>query len=235
MSNPYFSFKQFTVYHDRCAMKVGTDGVLLGAWADCSNTSRIVDVGTGSGLIALMLAQRTDAQIDALDIDKNACEQAEFNFHHSKFNQQLQIYHTNILNFKPTHSYDLVVSNPPYFINSLQSPDKSRSLARHSTHFDFSLFIHAVHGLLSDSGRLSLILPASTYESIEPIMKDKNLFLTRKAFVRPLENLPPKRLLLEYSKIKTETLISDFYIEKSRHNYSDAYKELTKEYYLNFP
>jgi len=106
MPNPYFQFKQFTVFHDQCAMKVGTDGVLLGAWADCSNANRILDIGTGSGLIALMLAQRSEAEIDALDIDKGACKQAKYNIENSKFREQIRIIQSDFGDFKPDKKYD---------------------------------------------------------------------------------------------------------------------------------
>ena len=130
MANPYFQFKQFTVWHDKCAMKVGTDGVLLGAWCCVENITRILDVGCGTGLISLMLAQRCQAEIDAVDIDEAACIQARENADRSPFGERLQIFHRPFANFvnesAGIRQYDCIVSNPPYFIDSLKCPDKQR-------------------------------------------------------------------------------------------------------------
>jgi tRNA1Val (adenine37-N6)-methyltransferase len=141
MSNPFFHFKQFTIYHNLCAMKVGVDGVLLGAWADCRNAGYILDAGTGSGLIALMLAQRSNAIIHAIDIDENSCNQAEINFTNSPFHDRLSVEHISFQNYFPPVRYDLIVSNPPYFANSLKSPDKNRNLARHDEFLPIEVLI----------------------------------------------------------------------------------------------
>ncbi|MCC8147221.1 MAG: methyltransferase [Bacteroidales bacterium] len=232
MPNPFFSFKQFTVHHDLCAMKVGTDGVLLGAWADCSGAARILDVGTGSGLIALMLAQRSQAQIDAIDIDFNAYTQAGINFRNSKFKDQMSAWHSDFLVYHKTYKYDLIVSNPPYFLDSLPSPDKSRTTARHSKSLDFDSLITTAKDLLSDTGKISLILPAQSFSFIQQIAEKNHLFLIRKTNVIPLEARPPKRVLIEYSKEDSVRQEDELVIEISRHNYSTAYRELTKDFYL---
>ena len=134
MANPYFQFKKFTVWHDKCAMKVGTDGVLLGEWASTERCQRILDVGTGTGLIALMLAQRSTAILDAIDIDSDACLQAQENIAKSPFANRIQVYQTSLSEYMPDENikYDLIVSNPPYFIDSLKCPDTKRNLARHT-------------------------------------------------------------------------------------------------------
>ena len=127
-----FTFKQFHVQHDRCAMKVGTDGVLLGCWTDVPAAGSVLDIGTGSGLIALMIAQRTNAQIDAIDIASDAYEQACINFAQSPWNERLKAYIASIQEWQHEALYDLIISNPPYFNNSLKNPDKGRELARHT-------------------------------------------------------------------------------------------------------
>ena len=129
MSNPFFQFKQFTIRHDKCAMKVGTDGVLLGAWAGTESCSRILDVGTGTGLIALMLAQRSKAVVDAIDIDADACLQAQENAESSLFAGRINVFHSDLVDFAQasTHLYDLIVSNPPYFVDSLKCPNLQRN------------------------------------------------------------------------------------------------------------
>ncbi|MDL2224327.1 methyltransferase [Bacteroidales bacterium OttesenSCG-928-M06] len=233
MANPFFKFKQFTVYHDLCAMKVGTDGVLLGAWANCTGTNHILDIGTGSGLIALMLAQRCpNTTIDALDIDSDAFSQAKNNFINSQFKDRLNIFLCDFLAYQSTCYYDLIISNPPYFNDSLLSPDKARTRARHSSELKIQSLLSKAETLLSETGRIALILPVLNFDSTQAIAADNNLFLARKTLVIPLEGRPPKRVLLEYSKKKLECEEKELVIEISRHLYSPDYKTLTKDFYL---
>ena len=161
MPNPYFAFKQFTVRHDRCAMKVGTDGVLLGAWTDLSHSRRILDIGTGTGLIALMLAQRCmDARITAIDLDSAAVEQAQENIQASPWKDRIEALQQDICTYHPNGTFDTIVSNPPYFIDSLKCPDGQRSTARHTDTLDADRLIGKVSELLTSDGRFSIILPA---------------------------------------------------------------------------
>ena len=232
MPNPYFQFKQFTIFHDQCAMKVGTDGVLLGAWTDCSSASHILDIGTGSGLIALMLAQRSGAAIDALDIDEGACRQTEFNVKNSKFKDRIHVIHSDLKDFTPNKKYDLIVSNPPYFSNSLQAPDKQRNLARHNHTLSFEKLIEKSANLLTENGMIALILPSDAGDIIHSCAVNNGLFLSRKTLVSPKLETPPKRVLVEYSKINKIPEISELYIEKKRHVYSEEFRKLTEEFYL---
>jgi tRNA1Val (adenine37-N6)-methyltransferase len=213
-------------------MKVGTDGVLLGAWTDCENAERILDVGTGSGLIALMLAQRSQTDIDAIDVDENAYKQSSVNFHNSIFSRRINNYHMDFRQYTTRKTYDLIVSNPPYFTNSMQSPDKNRSTARHTHQLDFETLLRKSNQLLSDNGRLSIILPYESLIVIQEIAERNQLHLSRKTIVRPLENHPPKRVLLEFSKVISDTEENELFIEKSRRVYSDDYICLTKDFYL---
>ena len=232
MSNPYFQFKQFTVRHDLCAMKVGTDGALLGAWTNCFDAKAILDAGTGSGLIALMLAQRSDAFIDAIDRDENACRQAEINFSLSPFASRFRVFCQDFLQYCPEKPYDLIVFNPPYFINSLKSPDKQRTTARHADELSLNGWLEKSYQLLSAGGRLSLIFPADHFDSVRDIAVQTGFHLTRKTAVSAIENRPPKRVLLEYAKTFVRLAGNEIFIEKSDHSYSEEYKTLMKAYYL---
>jgi len=233
MSNPYFRFKQFTVYHDLCAMKVGIDGVLLGAWADCRNIQFALDVGAGSGLIALMLAQRSQALIHAIDIDENACKQAEINFNNSLFHSRLSIESGAFQDFSSSVRYDLIVSNPPYFAQSLKSTDVNRSLARHDEYLPLDVLMEKSASLLSPQGKAAFILPFDRCEKAHTIALENRLFLCRKTLVSTLQDQHPKRVLLEYSLANQgATEENSFYIGKTKQTYSDEYRALTEEFYL---
>lgn len=234
MPNPFFRFKQFVVYHDQCAMKVGTDGVLLGAWADCTNVQTILDIGTGSGLISLMLAQRSDARkIDAIDIDEGAYRQAILNFKSSPWSDRLNVYHTSLQDFTSSYKYDLIACNPPYFVNSLKSPDDSRSNARHNDSLSFPDLIAKARNLLSPIGKLTLILPSDRQSDIEALAGDNGLYASRITAVCPTLGSSSKRILIEYSLFEKEALESELVIERARHVYTHEYKSLTKEFYLD--
>ncbi|MDD4972341.1 MAG: methyltransferase [Paludibacter sp.] len=235
MSNPYFSFKQFTVYHDRCAMKVGIDGVLLGVWSDLANTNNILDIGTGTGLIALMLAQRCDALIDAIDIDADAVLQATENVKQSPWSDRINVRKIALQEFAVTDSqrYDLIVSNPPYFINSLKAPIVNRSVARHTdtlTHED--LILHSKE-LLNPKGRICIILPVNEALLCKEYATSNGLFCTREVMVIPKPNAASKRTLMEFSLQENETAVSELVIEgEVRHHYSEDFIRLAKDFYL---
>lgn len=234
MPNPYFQFKKFTVWHDKCAMKVGTDGVLLGAWANISNAKSVLDIGTGTGLVALMIAQRCSSEILAIEIDKNAVNQAIENKERSPWKERISIQHTDFKTFSCDKRFDLIVSNPPYFSDSLLSPDTRRNAARHTNGLSYYELIEGVSGLLSSKGEFSLIIPADTLDKIKEIGTVFNLYPIRQTNVLPKPDSMPKRVLVTFSFnniINTET--NELVIELSRHQYSEEYISLTKEYYLN--
>jgi len=246
MSNPYFRFKQFTVYHDRCAMKVGTDGVLLGAWVaidSCAKScktatlkvERILDVGTGSGLIALMLAQRCpSAKIDAIDIDEAAVEQARENTQISKFKSQISNFVSRLQDWTPETKYDLVVSNPPYFQNSLKNPDKGRELARHTDSLSFEELITHSARLLTEHGRMALILPAEAEDEIRTIAAAHAFCCTHITRVYSKVSKTARRILIVFSRQpSTFSPVEDSLIlEDEKGGRSAAYSELCKEFYL---
>ncbi|MFC2150997.1 tRNA1(Val) (adenine(37)-N6)-methyltransferase [Bacteroidota bacterium] len=237
MPNKYFKFKQFTIYQDKCAMKVGTDGVLLGAWANCEYGNEFLDIGTGTGLIALMLAQRSNATIDALEIDQSACVQANENVKESPWKERINVINNSIQEFTKSSikKYDLIVSNPPYFQNSLFAPDEKRTDARHNSNLQYEDIINGAINLVKDDGRLSLILPYLEGNMFILKAVEYGLYCIRQTKVLPKPNREPKRLLLEFMKIKKPLIEQEIIIElNKRHEYSEAYKNLTKDFYLAF-
>src|ERR1051326_3554605 len=161
MPNQTFFFKQFTIHQDKCAMKVGTDAVLLGAWVDPKNAGRILDIGTGTGIIALMLAQKCSAQIDTIDLDENSCIQARENVDNCPWRERINVIHTSLQHFSedPTHRYDLVVTNPPYFEHSTKASEEKRTVARHTALLSSRALLECVLKLLEQIGRFCMIAP----------------------------------------------------------------------------
>jgi tRNA1Val (adenine37-N6)-methyltransferase len=236
MPNDYFAFKKFTIHQDNCAMKVGTDGVLLGAWVNTGAAESILDIGTGTGLITLMLAQRSNARIDAIDIDKSAVKQAEENVAGSPWKSRIHIIHESLQSFSKKNSkYDLLVTNPPYYSNALKAPDEKRSMARHNYKLRQSELIEGILRLLNPGGSLGIILPVPAYELFLKELQNTGLHETRKTLVIPSPGKNPLRVLAEFSFTKRIPELSALIIEKyGRHDYSEEYIELTKDYYLNF-
>ena len=234
MPNPYFSFKQFTVYHDRCAMKVGTDGVLLGAWTDVSSSKHILDIGTGTGLIALMLAQRCScAQITAIDIDLMAVGQARENIEASKWGNRVNVTLQDLNTYTPNCLFDTIVSNPPYFVDSLKSVDSQRTMARHTDTLSAIVLFRKTAELLSDEGKFSLIIPFDQKDYFISLAKEEGLFLSRLTNVITRPGIPPKRSLMEFKKQISVCEENSLIIEIDRHVYTDEYISLTREFYLN--
>lgn len=237
MPNPYFRFKQFTIFHDRCAMKVGTDGVLLGAWATIVGSNRVLDIGTGSGLIALMLAQRNiNATVSAIDIDEGAINQAKDNIANSPFADRVRCCHAALQDYvnRTDDKYDLIVSNPPFFANSVKSPDQQRSTARHTDTLPINQLFRECSHLITNTGRLSVIYPYQYKDRILENAMQYKFYPIRITIVYPTCASKPKRLLLEFSKTELNPVIEDnLIIEEERHVYSEQFKNLVSEFYLN--
>jgi len=237
MANSYFQFKQFTVYHDQCGMKVGTDGVLLGAWAEIRNAQNILDIGTGTGLIALMMAQRSPAKIDGVEIDFSAYEQARENVARSPWNGRIFILHQSFQDFakQSRKRYDLISTNPPYFSNSHFTPEQKRTDARHDHKLNFEEILLGSSQTMNSNGRLNIILPAHSAKAFEAKAQKYHFWCTRKTYVKPTPYKDPKRVLLEFST-KKEPLRENYLVIEThkRHHYTKEYKELTKNFYLNF-
>ena len=245
MPNDYFQFKQFLVKQGRSAFKVGTDGVLLGAWASVENAGSILDVGTGTGLIALMLAQRTAASIVdtgihivALEIDEESCEQAMDNVRMSPWNQKIKVINRSFQDYSETEpaKFDLIVSNPPFFSDS-RKPDKpGKEISRHDTLLGLGEMVSGVGKLLTPEGKFCVILPVEESNKLQKLAGENGLHLYSICRVSPNTNLPVKRNLLEFRRKHVESIEeSEMAIERDRrHEYTDAYRELTRDFYLAF-
>lgn len=237
MSNQSFAFKQFKINQDKCAMKVGTDAVLLGSWVNALNSKTILDIGTGTGIIALMLAQKSGARIDAIDIDNNAFEQARENINSCNWKDRITAHHISLQQFvtECTQKYDLIVSNPPYFVDSSKAIEESRSNARHTDQLGYNELLDGVLNLLNPNGKFYIILPTKEGESFRELAEEKKFYLTKLTRVITRADKPEKRLLMRFEFIRRTFSESSIVIEKDeRHSYTDEYKELTKDYYLAF-
>ena len=232
-----FQFKQFSINQDKTAMKVGTDGVLVGAWAPiASPIYSILDIGAGTGLIALMLAQRSNAeQIDAIEIDDDAYLQCVENFDQSPWTERLFCYHAGLdeLIEDPEDEYDLIVCNPPFYSEDYKTPDESRNTARFQDSLPFEELLEAADLLLSENGILALIIPFKEEENFIKIAKDFELYLLKITRVKGTPETEIKRSLMAFSRNENSSpAIDELTIEISRHNYTEEYKELTKDFYL---
>lgn len=232
-----FSFKQFSVDQDRCAMKIGTDGVLLGAWTPVENNPfSILDIGTGTGIIALMLAQRSHAeQIDALEIDEDAYEQATDNFENSPWNDRLFCFHAGLDEFveEPEDEYDLIVSNPPFYSEDYKSENEQRDLARFQDAMPFEDLIEAAALLLSENGIFSVIIPFKEEENFLALAKEYELHPIKITRVKGTPTSEIKRSLLAFGRNEIATILTDeLIIETARHIYTPEYIDLTKDFYL---
>jgi len=232
--NPHiFKFKQFDVVQEQSAMKIGTDGVLLGAWAPISQARQILDIGTGTGLIALMCAQRhPEVQITALEIEKKAAQEAQYNFEQSPWPNRLHLRHTDVRIFEEEEKFDVIISNPPFFDETTSSSETSRNMARHTQNLNLSILIEKSRRLLNTSGEINLILPAQKKEKLEFILDKNKLYINQLCLVRGKAESKIKRILVNIGQKKVKTLTTELIIEKERHIYTDAYIKLTKDFYL---
>ena len=303
MANPYFSFKQFTVWQEHAAMRVGTDGVLLGAWCDLASdvsavipdestdrrqpenvcpadpsqildssnrdqtvwddhvqdereksvcgaqngadaetkkVGRVLDIGSGTGVIALMVAQRTsNAQIDAVEPDSGRCEDAMRNFADSPWADRLQLHGVTLQEYVSCYAekvqYDLIVSNPPYFVDSLKAPDPVRNAVRHAVSLPFEELLDGVKTLLAEHGRFAVILPVTEGVLLEKLALERSLHCVRKCLVQTKPGVPPKRVMMEFGR-KSVPLRSDLLIMETerQQEFTEEYRRLTRDFYLKF-
>jgi len=232
-----FSFKQFSIEQDRCAMKIGTDGVLLGAWTPLTNNPfSILDIGTGTGVIALMLSQKSNAQqIDALEIDEEAYEQAVDNFENSPWSDRLFCFHAGLDEFveEPEDEYDLIVSNPPFYTEDYKTENDQRDLARFADAMPFEDLVEAADLLLSENGILAVIIPFKEENNFIALANEYELYPIKITRVKGTPNTEIKRSLLAFSRNKNVSVLTDeLIIETARHVYTPEYTELTKDFYL---
>lgn len=233
MNDQPFLFKQFSIHQDQCAMKVGTDGVLLGAWADGTHACQALDIGTGTGLVALMLAQRFPTlKIDAIELDGDASEQAFANVSNSKFHRQIAVYHADFMTFEPSKKYDLIVSNPPFFEDNKKMELNNRKIARQQQNMSIEQLIFRAKGMLSTQGKISLILPYQQLDSVREIAQQQSLYFHQQTNVKGNERTTYKRVLITLGLHQVAFEEDELIIEKERHQYTEDYVKLTKDFYL---
>ncbi len=232
-----FNFKQFTVQQDQCAMKIGTDGVLLGAWCPVDNNPfSVLDIGAGTGILSLMLAQRSSAeQIDSLEIDEEAYEQCVENFENSPWSDRLFCFHAGLDEFveEPEDEYDIIISNPPFYSENYKTDDSQRDLARFQDALPFEDLIEAADLLLSENGIFAVIIPYKEEERFIDLCAEVELFPVKVTRVKGSHTTPIVRSLLAFKRYELSVLTADeLVIEISRHEYTDDYINLTKDFYL---
>lgn len=234
MKNPFFQFKQFVIRHDRCAMKVGTDGVLLGAWTDIRQSRKVLDIGTGSGLIALMIAQRREeAGITGIDIDGASVEQARENVAASPWSGRIHIAQADIAVFADGgDKYDTIVSNPPYFRERVHCPDGKRNAARHTESLTFGGLLDAVDRLIAPDGSFSVVLPFEEAGPFITMAAERYLYLSRRTDVYTKPGVPPKRVLLAFGRAVRPYTTDILTIESASRDYSPEFVRLVKDFYL---
>lgn len=235
MANQVFYFKQFHIHQDRCAMKVGTDGILLGAWAEVHGAKRLLDFGTGTGLLALMLAQRTtsESQIVAVELEESAFLQAKENIETSPWSKRIQICHQDILEFSQNcqDKFDVIVANPPYFKPALKCKNAQRELARYTTHQCHLDWLNAAERCLNPEGKIHFILP---FEEGKKLQKQTALSCLRACEIITRAGKSPQRLLLTFSQNPMDIQESQLIIYDEQNQYTPEFIELTKDFYLKF-
>ncbi len=234
--NKPFQFKQFSIQQDKTAMKVGTDGVLLGAWVNLdSNPASILDIGSGTGLIALMMAQRSEAElIDGIELDKDAYIQSVENFESSNWGDRLFCYHASLQEYADEidDKYDLIISNPPFYNATYKDLPQNRAMARHTESLNYNELLEGAAKLLLENGHCAFVIPYNEEEKFIRIASENNLFPNRITRVRGTENTLVKRSLLQLSYFEKPIETTELIIELERHVYTKAYKELVQDFYL---
>lgn len=237
MPNTWFNFKQFKVWQRDSAFKVGTDGVLLGAWCDVRDDNYILDIGTGTGLMALMAAQRSEAEITAIEPDSLSAAEATLNTARSPWRKRITVISVSLQDFvlKGESKFDHIITNPPFFRNSLSNPAERKSRARHDLTLGSAELLDISCRLLDQAGRLSLILPYTEANLFIAEASGYGLYCTRMLNIKPLPSSPVKRILMEFSREKRMVSSGIMVIETGgRHQYSHEYRSLTRDFYLEF-
>jgi tRNA1Val (adenine37-N6)-methyltransferase len=235
MPNSYFSFKQFTLNQEKASFKVGTDGVLLGACADINNVGRILDIGAGTGLIALMLAQRCDATIVAIEPDHDSYIQCCENVSRSRWKEGIKVKHTTLQNFKHAGKYDLIVTNPPFFTDSLKNPDPRKSASRHNDSLSNDELLKGASRLMAEGGRLQVIMPYAEGNIFIAEAHEYGLYCNNILKIRPLPASEIRRMILTFSRQRLNPTEKFLTIEHGkRHEFTEDYINLLKDFYLKF-
>lgn len=237
--NSFFKFKQFTVEQDQCAMKVCTDACVFGAWADILNAAHILDIGAGTGLLALMAAQRNkNAKISAVELDEDAFTQAKANMEKSPFADRLVIYHTAVQDFSTSERFDCIISNPPFFQSDLRSPDRKINQAHHAESLSFPELLKAAENLLTDTGRFNLLLPVDEASIFQKLARESGWNLERKLTLFHQNGKKPFRTLMVFQRGKAvdNPVVNDtlYIYEEDGKTYHPKFAELMKDFYLIF-
>ena len=240
MPNDYFAFKQFTIQQADCAMKVTTDGCLFGAWAAKTvydsqlPIARTLDIGTGTGLLSLMFAQKIHTQIDAVEIDAAAAMQAQANFEASPWAKRLQVYQTSIQAFSPTtsHQYNFIITNPPFFEHDLKSTNAKRNIALHSAELSLETLLATIHRLLAANGQFAILLPYHRVSYFTELTTPFGFVLHQQVLVKQTPKHPYFRAMLLFGFTQTTTLERELII-KAEDAYTEDFKILLKDYYLD--
>jgi tRNA1Val (adenine37-N6)-methyltransferase len=232
-----FNFKHFSVSDKSSAMKVGTDAVLLGAWVEVSGKKRILDIGTGSGIISLMLAQRSSANITGLDIHKDSVEDAILNFKNSQWATRLKAIQSSFQEYSAhcSERYDLIVSNPPFFTNSLKSPKQLKNISKHNDLLPYQDLISGIRKVIATSGKFCIIVPESDAAFINNLSTENGFYCIRQLTISPKMSKPPSRVILEFSNSKPDAVKKEIIsVRNDDNSYTSEYKLLTKDFYLDF-
>lgn len=230
-----FHLKQFSLLHHQSSMKVGTDALLLGIWTSVNNARNILDIGTGAGIIALLMAARSDAFIDAIELDKASYLEAKNNFENSPFSERLVAIHDNfnLFAFNCNQKYDLIISNPPFFINDMRSQDQTRKNARHGDRLSYDELCKGATSLLESNGHLYLVLPYDESKIFIEIAKNNKLYVNRQQIVFPKRGSQPNRINLEFSFSEKKKIISEkFVIREENNQFTEQYIQFFKDYLI---
>lgn len=230
-----FHLRRFSLHHHRSTMKVGTDSIILGAWVGVSTEKNILDVGCGCGILSLLMAQRTEAIIEGVEMDKASAEEADSNFKASQWRERLKVFNMNFIDFPAiaTKKYDLIISNPPYFTSLFKTVEPRRNLARHTDTLDFETLIKTSIKLLTDSGRLAVVLPFAESRQFIDIAAKHGLILQRMLQIVSVKGRKANRINMEFGLNEPKNIsIEEFAIRKTDGKFTKEYHELLNEYYL---
>lgn len=235
MAANHFIFKEFTINQEKSAFKVGTDGVLLGAYADVTGVHRILDIGTGTGLISLMLAQRSEAEVVAIEPDHESFIQSCENINNSKWKDRIEVFETTLQEYNTKNKFDLIVTNPPYFSDSIRNPDQRKSFARHNDTLSSSDILKSMNLLLNYNGRLQLIMPYIEGNILIAEASGYGFYCYDMLKIRPLPTSEIRRLILTFGRERVRITEKFLTIEHGkRHEFTEEYINLTKDFYLKF-
>ena len=237
MPNPFFQFKQFTVFQDRSAMKVTTDACLFGAWCaselQARNISQLLDVGAGTGLLSLMIAQKNNIHIDAVEIEESAAGQAKANVAASPWQERIRVHEMDVLDLESPGKYEVIVSNPPFYENEIGSQELKKNLAHHSSQLSLKQLFPLGKKLLRDTGLFYLLLPYKRTKEVERLLKNEQFFIPKKVVVHPSSSQPPFRIMLVAQNQPCDTITTSLSIKKDTNHYSDKFVSLLRDYYLH--